>query len=38
MVEYNQGLAERRGIGIISSGAIHQSFEPGPEWKEVVLG
>jgi hypothetical protein len=38
MVGYNNGLAERWGVGTISKGAVHQCFEPGPVWKEIVLG
>lgn len=38
LVEYNQGLAERRGMGRMSQNRILESFSPGPVWKEVVLG
>jgi hypothetical protein len=33
------GVAERRGIGIITSfEAISRSYAPGPVWKEIILG
>ncbi|KAM0426344.1 hypothetical protein ACHAPT_008385 [Fusarium lateritium] len=38
LLEYNGGVAERRGIGFISQDMIKESFPPGPVWKEVVLG
>ncbi|KAJ4223399.1 hypothetical protein NW759_006033 [Fusarium solani] len=38
LLEHNQGLAERRGMGCISQITILESFSPGPVWKEVVLG
>ena len=37
LVEWQKGLAERRGIGLLRKEAIHQSFQPGPQWKEIVL-
>ncbi len=38
IVEWHKGLAERRGIGLLRKEAIHKSFQPGPQWKEIVLG
>lgn len=37
LIEWDGGLAERRGIGSIKKETVHQSFAPGPEWKEIVL-
>lgn len=33
LIEWDQGIAERRGIGAIRKESIHESFEPGPVWK-----
>ncbi len=38
LVEWQKGLAERRGIGLLRKEAVHQSFQPGPQWKEIILG
>ncbi|KAM7183937.1 HET domain containing protein [Rhypophila sp. PSN 637] len=38
LIEWEGGLAERPGIGAIEKEAIHQSFQAGPQWKEIVLG
>ncbi|KAK4215741.1 HET-domain-containing protein [Rhypophila decipiens] len=38
LIEWEGGRAERRGIGVIEKEAIHHSFQPGPQWKEIVLG
>ena len=38
LLEWNGGLAERRGIGTIDQSAIDMSFSPGPVWKEILLG
>ncbi|KAK0726134.1 heterokaryon incompatibility protein-domain-containing protein [Lasiosphaeris hirsuta] len=38
IIEWNNGVAERRGLGVIEHDAVRQSFSPGPVWKEIVLG
>ncbi|KAK5652826.1 hypothetical protein OQA88_9492 [Cercophora sp. LCS_1] len=38
LLEWSDGVAERRGIGTIQNGAIWHSFKPGPQWKEITLG
>ncbi|KAK4457026.1 heterokaryon incompatibility protein-domain-containing protein [Cladorrhinum samala] len=38
LIEWNQGIAERRGMGQMLKEGVHQSFEPGPVWKEIILG
>jgi hypothetical protein len=38
LLEWNGQIAERRGLGVIDKSAILQSFPPGPQWKEIVLG
>jgi hypothetical protein len=37
LVEWNRGLVERRGMGTLRKEGLHQSFQPGPVWKEIVL-
>lgn len=37
LLEWNGGIAERRGIGIIDRKAVERSFNPGPLWKEIFL-
>ncbi|KAH7128140.1 heterokaryon incompatibility protein-domain-containing protein [Dendryphion nanum] len=37
LLEWNAGVAERRGIGTIKLSAIDKSFPPGPVWKEIIL-
>ncbi|KAH8821378.1 heterokaryon incompatibility protein-domain-containing protein [Xylogone sp. PMI_703] len=37
LLEWQDGIAERRGIGRIFHGAIENSFDPGPIWKEIFL-
>ncbi|KAK0627595.1 hypothetical protein B0T14DRAFT_139751 [Immersiella caudata] len=37
LLEWSDGIAERRGIGIIEQDAIQHSLDPGPVWKEIVL-
>jgi len=32
------GIAERRGIGIVLQSSLDSSFEPGPRWEEIILG
>jgi hypothetical protein len=38
VIEWHWGVAERRGLGKVPKSAVHQSFSPGPVWKEIVLG
>lgn len=38
LIDWIDGVAERRGIGHIDSYAIQDSLSPGPIWKEIVLG
>lgn len=38
LIEWRGGIAERRGIGSIWQKAVESSLEPGPMWKEIVLG
>jgi hypothetical protein len=37
LLEWNGGIAERRGIGIIFQKAVEQSIFPGPIWKEILM-
>jgi hypothetical protein len=37
LLEWNGGIAERRGLGIMYKEAVERSFTPGPLWKEVFL-
>jgi hypothetical protein len=37
LLEWNGGIAERRGIGIMYKEAVERSFTPGPLWKEIFL-
>ena len=38
-VNWKNGIAERIGIGIIFSRVLDRdSFEPGPLWREIILG
>lgn len=37
LLEWNGGIAERRGIGIIYQKAVERTYEPGPLWKEIFL-
>jgi hypothetical protein len=37
LLEWNGGIAERRGIGVIYQKAVGRSFAPGPRWKEIFL-
>jgi hypothetical protein len=32
------GIAERRGIATLDQAVLKDSFEPGPRWKEIILG
>lgn len=38
LIDWVDGVAERRGIGYISPSEIQNSLAPGPIWKEIVLG
>ena len=37
LLEWDSGIAERRGIGNIKKSAIRRSLPPGPVWKEILL-
>jgi len=37
LLEWQAGIAERRGFGIIFQRAIEYSLAPGPVWKEIFL-
>jgi hypothetical protein len=37
LLEWNERIAERRGLGIMYKEAVERSFTPGPVWKEVFL-
>jgi hypothetical protein len=37
LLEWQGGIAERRGFGIIYQGAVENSLAPGPVWKEIFL-
>ncbi|KAK1758019.1 heterokaryon incompatibility protein-domain-containing protein [Echria macrotheca] len=36
-VEWEGGIAERRGLGAVEMEALPRSFSPGPVWKEIFL-
>lgn len=38
LIEWINGIAERRGFGQIHSKALENSYQPGPTWKEYILG
>ncbi len=38
LLQWEGGLAERRGMGELLMAALGQSFSPGPVWKEILLG
>lgn len=38
LIEWNEKVAERRGIGFLDPACLEQSLAPGPVWKEVILG
>jgi hypothetical protein len=38
LLTWNDGVAERRGLGQILQSAVEKSFPPGPQWKEIVMG
>jgi hypothetical protein len=35
---WNEGVAERRGLGQLLQSSVEKSFPPGPQWSEIVLG
>jgi len=37
LLEWSEGVAERRGIGTVGTSALATSFDPGPTWKEILL-
>ncbi|KAI0380851.1 heterokaryon incompatibility protein-domain-containing protein [Hypomontagnella monticulosa] len=37
-IEWEDGVAERRGICQVYKTALERSVEPGPVWKEIILG
>ncbi|KAK1759906.1 heterokaryon incompatibility protein-domain-containing protein [Echria macrotheca] len=38
LLQWTDGIAERRGIGRLLEAHLAGSFPPGPKWKEIVLG
>ncbi|PMD13246.1 HET-domain-containing protein [Hyaloscypha hepaticicola] len=36
-LRWMEAVAERRGIGNVTSEAVSKSFTPGPSWKEIIL-
>lgn len=37
VLEWSEGVAERRGIGFIRQDSVAMSLPPGPVWKEILL-
>lgn len=37
VLERSEGVAERRGIGLIWRDSIMRSLRPGPDWREILL-
>ncbi|KAL3590838.1 hypothetical protein FPOAC2_13040 [Fusarium poae] len=37
VLEWQGGIAERRGFGLLHQGAVEFSLAPGPSWKEIFL-
>ncbi|KAK0643203.1 heterokaryon incompatibility protein-domain-containing protein [Cercophora newfieldiana] len=37
MLEWVDGVAERRGIGMLDIDAVQHSLDPGPVWKQILL-
>ncbi|KAL6922870.1 hypothetical protein FSST1_000144 [Fusarium sambucinum] len=37
LLEWQGGIAERRGFGLLHQGAVEFSLAPGPSWKEIFL-
>lgn len=38
LIEWIDGVAERRGIGFVDAVECRNSMAPGPVWKEIILG
>lgn len=38
LLEWQGGIAERRGFGFLHQSAVERSLAPGPLWKEIFLG
>ena len=38
LVEWVNDVYERRGIGVVRADTVANSLDPGPEWKEILLG
>lgn len=38
LLGWSQGIAERRGVGILGCDTCGSGFPPGPLWKEIILG
>ncbi|KAK1753807.1 HET-domain-containing protein [Echria macrotheca] len=37
LLKWQDGVAERRGIGIVFKDKFQESYSPGPVWKEILL-
>jgi len=37
LLEWHEGIAERRGLGLLHQNAVDFSLAPGPTWKEIFL-
>jgi hypothetical protein len=37
LIEWQGGIAERRGFAVMPQDAVENSLPPGPEWKEILL-
>jgi hypothetical protein len=38
LLEWEKGVAERRGIILLKKDVIQKCLEPGPKWEAIVLG
>lgn len=38
LIEWTDGVAERRGIGFVDAVECRNSMAPGPVWKDIILG
>lgn len=38
LLEWKNGIAERRGIGVVCRAGVERALSPGPCWKEILLG
>src|SRR5205085_11575405 len=38
LIEYVDNVYERRGLGEILQASVENSLQPGPQWKEIILG